>query len=106
MFGTFTLALAVTVADPRPDLIELQLAGKSREALTRVEQELEQRPEASRKLGLGYLQGHLFDSRANSTRPWRFSRRPWSATPALRFYSRYRLALDQDRWDIPRWPRA
>ncbi|HEY4562522.1 MAG TPA: hypothetical protein VIJ36_06060, partial [Thermoanaerobaculia bacterium] len=63
MLGTFALILAVTAAaDPRPELVELQLAGQHRQALARVEQELADRPEPSRKLGLDYLRGHLLDT--------------------------------------------
>src|SRR4051794_41973837 len=63
MLGTFALILAVTATpDPRPELVELQLAGQHRQALARVEQELADRPEPSRKLGLDYLRGHLLDT--------------------------------------------
>jgi hypothetical protein len=88
MFGTLTLALAVTVADPRPDLVELQLAGKSGEALVRVGQELEQHPDSSRALGLGYLQGHLLERAGRLNEAAAAFAQTMADTPVLRFYSR------------------
>src|SRR3954470_4443697 len=102
MLGTFALILAVTAAaDPRPDLVELQLAGQQRQALARVEQELADRPEPSRKLGLDFLRGHLLDllSRFGDA-PEAFVR-ALAATPALKPHALYRLAYDQDRLGHP-----
>ncbi len=101
MFGTLTLALAVTVADPRPELVELQLAGEPRQALARVEQELTERPEPSRWLGLKFLQGHLLDAVGKLDEASKAFVDAMGETPALRLYSRYRLALDHDRMGHP-----
>lgn len=101
MFGTFTLALAVTIADPRPELVELQLAGKHREALARVEQELAQRPEASRPLGLSYLHGILLGRLGRLMEAGESFGRSMVEVPALVPYSRFRLALDQNRMRHP-----
>jgi soluble lytic murein transglycosylase len=101
MLGTFALALAVTVADPRPELVEHQLAGRSAQALARAEQELAANPEASRKLGLDYLRGHLLDSLGRFPEATEAFVRTIGTTPALKLYSYYRLALDQDRLGHP-----
>ncbi len=96
MLGTFALILAVTAADPRPELVELQLAGQHRQALARVEQELADRPEPSRKLGLDYLRGHLLDTLGRYGDAVVSFVRTLSATPPLKPHAYYRLAYDQD----------
>jgi hypothetical protein len=96
MFGTLTLALAVTVSDPRPELVELELAGKTQEALARVAQEIAQHPEDSRRLGLDYLHGHLLDRVGRPQDAGQAFVRVMARSPTLRFYGRYRLALDSD----------
>jgi soluble lytic murein transglycosylase-like protein len=101
MLGTFALVLAVTVTDPRPELVELQLAGKSSQALARVEQEIAANPETSRKLGLDYLRGYLLDSLRRFPDASEAFARTIVATPALKLYSYYRLALDMDRMGHP-----
>jgi tetratricopeptide (TPR) repeat protein len=101
-----TLALAITVTDPRvtdprPELVELQLAGKPQEALSRVEQELAQRPDASHRLGLDVLRGDLLDRLGRPGEASESFVRAMAATPSLSLYSRYRLALDHDRMGHP-----
>jgi len=101
MLGTFALILAVTAADPRPDLVELQLAGQSRQALARVEQELAERPEPSRKLGLDYLRGNLLDTLTRFEDAMDAFARALAATPTLKLHALYRLAYDHDRMGHP-----
>src|SRR6185295_16658884 len=101
MFGTLSLAIAVTVADPRPELIELQLAGKQRQALARIEQEQAEHPEPSRRLGLSYLYGHLLDATGKLGEASQAFLKAMGETPALELYSRYRAALDLDRIGHP-----
>jgi soluble lytic murein transglycosylase len=101
MLGTFALILAVGAADPRPDLVELQLAGQTRQALARVEQELAERPEPSHKLGLDYLRGHLLDILERYGDAIGAFARTLTATPALKQHAYYRLAYDQDRLGHP-----
>lgn len=101
MFGTFTLALAVTISDPRPELVELQLAGKHREALARVEQELAQRPEPSGKLGLNYLHGVLLARLGRYPEAGESYGRAMAENPMLGPYGRFRLALNQDQMRHP-----
>jgi soluble lytic murein transglycosylase len=104
MFGTLTsltLALAIGAADPRPRLVELQLEGKTREALGLAEQELASRPAASRQMGLDYLRGHLLALLGNHGEANEAFVEAMGATPALSSYSRYRLAMEQDRMSHP-----
>lgn len=102
MIATFTLILAAAVTtDPRPDLFELQLAGSRREALARTEQEIAVRPEASHGLGLDYLRGHLLDLLGNPGAAGEAFAAAMAFNPELGAYSRYRLALDQERTGHP-----
>jgi soluble lytic murein transglycosylase len=102
MIATFTLVLAATItADPRPALVELQLAGNRREALARTEREIEARPESSHGLGLDYLRGHLLDLLGNPAASGEAFAATMGSTPDLGTYSRYRLALDQERTGHP-----
>ncbi|MBW8874536.1 MAG: transglycosylase SLT domain-containing protein [Acidobacteria bacterium] len=95
MFGTLAFALAITVADPRPDLVELQLAGKPQQTLGRVEQELAQAPDAAHRLGLDYLNGYLLDLLGRPGDAVQAFSRALALNPALAFYSRYRMAVVQ-----------
>ncbi|MES1242966.1 MAG: transglycosylase SLT domain-containing protein [Acidobacteriota bacterium] len=102
MITTFTLVLAATLtADPRPDLVELQLAGDRREALARTEREIEARPDSSHGLGLDYLRGHLLDLLGNPAAAGEAFAAAMASTPDLDAYSRYRLALEQERTGHP-----
>lgn len=101
MIVTLTLLAAVTVADPRPALLEMQLAGRPKDALARVERELAERPEASRKLGLDYLRGHLLDALEDPRESSDAFAAAMARTPELGAYSRYRLALEQERMGHP-----
>src|SRR3954468_3779236 len=102
MLGTFALILAVTATpDPRPELVELQLAGQHRQALARVEQELADRPEPSRKLGLDYLRGHLLDTLVRLEDATQAFLRALTTTPPLKLHAYYRLAHDYDLMGHP-----
>lgn len=101
MLGTFTLLLAATVADPRPELVELQLTGKPRQALMRVEEEIAQRPEDARRMGLGYLRGHLLEILGRIEEAGRAFADAMLETPPLTHYGRYRLAVERDRMGHP-----
>ncbi len=96
MLGTFALILAAAAVDPRPELVELQLAGQTRQALARVEQELAERPEPSHKMGLDYLRGHLLDIQTRFGEAAEAFARALTAAPALKLYSYYRMAYDAD----------
>lgn len=101
MLATVTLALAVTVADPRPDLVELQLAGQTREALARVDRELAEHASTVRRMGLDFLRGHLLDLLGEPALASEAFGAAMSATPALALHARYRMALDQERMGHP-----
>jgi tetratricopeptide (TPR) repeat protein len=94
----FALALA---GDLRPDLVQLQLQGRNREALARVDAALRDDPEGSRRLGLDYLQGALLALLGRSEEAAGAFGRTMATTPRLASYGRYRLALDQDRQRHP-----
>ncbi|MFL6201890.1 MAG: hypothetical protein ACJ76J_22175, partial [Thermoanaerobaculia bacterium] len=101
MIATLTFLAAVTVADPRPALVEMQLAGRQRDALARVEKELAERPEASQKLGLDYLHGHLLETLDDPRGSGEAFAAAMVRTPELGPYSRYRLALEQEGMGHP-----
>ncbi|HVR95902.1 MAG TPA: transglycosylase SLT domain-containing protein [Thermoanaerobaculia bacterium] len=103
MLGPLTLFLiaAVGAADPRPVLVELQLEGRHREALARVDREIQTQPEASRRIGLDYLRGHLFEEVGDSASAGEAFAAVIAATPELAAYSRYRLAREQERMNHP-----
>ncbi|MFP5285209.1 MAG: hypothetical protein ACLGI9_05680, partial [Thermoanaerobaculia bacterium] len=101
MIVTLTLLAAVTVADPRPALLEMQLAGRPKDALARVERELAEHPEPSRKLGLDYLRGHLLDALDDPRGSSDAFAAAMARTPELVAYSRFRLALEQERMGHP-----
>ncbi|HWM89557.1 MAG TPA: transglycosylase SLT domain-containing protein [Thermoanaerobaculia bacterium] len=101
MIFTFTLLAAVTLADPRPTLVEMQLAGRHRDALERVEKEIDTQPEAARRLGLHYLRGHLLDILDDPRGSSEAFAAAMAATPELGSFSRYRLALEQERMGHP-----
>lgn len=101
MIASLTFLAAVTLADPRPALVEMQLAGRHRDALARVEQELAAQSEPVRRLGLDYLRGHLLDVLDDPRGSGEAFAAAMVATPDLGAYSRYRLALDQERMGHP-----
>jgi soluble lytic murein transglycosylase len=101
MLGTLVLAVTITAADPRPELVELQLAGQQQQALARVEQEMAEQPELARRLGLGYLYGHLLDGARHPGEASKAFVNAIGETPRLELYSRYRAALDLDRLGHP-----
>lgn len=101
MLGTVALFLSIASTDPRPLLIELQLEGRFREALARVEQEIDDRPEDSQRLGLDYLRGHLLDRLGDRAEAADAFADAMASAPRLALHGRYRLALDQDRLGHP-----
>lgn len=101
MLGTFALVAAVAVADPRPQLVELQLAGNTREALARVDAELAVQPEQARRFGLDYLRGRLLEKLGSPEQALQAYAAAMAVTPPLVGHSRYRLALEQERNSHP-----
>lgn len=101
MLTTVTLALAVTVADPRPALVELQLSGQTREALAQVDRELAEHESTARRMGLDYLRGHLLDLLGEPALASQAFGAAMSATPSLALHARYRMALAQEQMRHP-----
>lgn len=101
MIATAALVLSLAAADPRPALVELQLDGRTREALDRVEQELAARPETARQLGLDYLRGHLLVLLGREQASIDAFSAAMSSSPLLLQHGRYRLALVYDRTGHP-----
>lgn len=96
------LFLALTIAsDPRPALVELQLAGRRGEALARADQELRERPDVARQLGLDYLRGNILSGAGRSAEAADAFGAALAGTPDLALYSRYRLALEKERQKHP-----
>ncbi|MBV8202327.1 MAG: tetratricopeptide repeat protein, partial [Acidobacteria bacterium] len=88
-------------ADPRPALVTLELANRTRDALARVQEEEAERPAAGRRLGLDYLRGHLLELLGRPADSVPAFVDAISATPKLAFHSRYRLAAEQVRLGHP-----
>lgn len=101
MIATVTLLFAVTTLDPRPDLLELQLEGKTREALAATQRELAERPVPARRMGLDYLQGHLYDKLDDPALASEAFGAAMASIPELALYSRYRMALAQEEMRHP-----
>ncbi|HEX7182875.1 MAG TPA: lytic transglycosylase domain-containing protein [Thermoanaerobaculia bacterium] len=101
MIATVTLLFAVTTLDPRPDLLELQLEGKTREALAATQRELAERPVPARRMGLDYLQGHLYDKLDDPPLASEAFGAAMASIPELALYSRYRMALAQEEMRHP-----
>ena len=100
--ATFALALVGGGApDPRPALVELERAGRHRDAIALIDRELATRPEASRRIGLSYLRGHLLEGLGDERRAAEAFAATMIETPDLVAYGRYRLALGQMRAGHP-----
>lgn len=97
----FLLAAAGAAVDPRPALVDLQIEGRDREALARVEREIQTQPQVSRRIGLHYLRGHLLEQTGDSAAAGEAFAAAMAATPELAAYSRYRLASEQERMNHP-----
>lgn len=88
-------------ADPRIPLVELQISRNHEEALRLIDQLLAENPEQARELGLQYLRGHLLQLLERRQEALEAFAATMSATPELGPYSRYRLALEQERSGHP-----
>ena len=100
MLSALVLVAVALPADPRPPLVELEMAGRNRDALVRVEREIAAHPDAASRFGLSYLRGHLLESLGERRAVEAFAR-AIVETPALGAYGRYRLALGQVRSGHP-----
>ncbi len=97
------LAAAAETAppDPRPALIELARTGRGRDALAVVDRELAERPAESRALGLEHFRGHLLEELNQPVLASKAYAEALSGPPKIAAYSRYRLALAQERGGHP-----
>ena len=95
------LLAAAGTEDPRQELIDLQILRDTQAALETVEKKIQEDPTAAGAMGLEYLRGHLLlemDRRKEAIQAFATS---MSATPSLGPYSRYRMALEQERMEHP-----
>jgi soluble lytic murein transglycosylase len=95
------LALAVGAGDPRPALVELQLAHRTENALAATDRALAAGGEPAAALGLDYLRGHLLDCLGRRREASEAFGRAMVAAPRLELHSRYRMAVDQERFGHP-----
>ncbi|HEX5759763.1 MAG TPA: hypothetical protein VF121_11255, partial [Thermoanaerobaculia bacterium] len=100
-----TLLLSLQAAPPaldtRVELVALQLAGRTRDALARTERELAERPATARAAGLDYLRGHLLDLLGRPADAADAFAATMAHAPGLALHARYRLALEQAQMGHP-----
>ena len=91
------LAVVAVVAggDPRPEIVRLQLEAQHTETLAFVEQQLAADPANAHVQGLDYLRGHLLEQLARTREAHEAFADAMGGAPALKGYSRYRLARNQ-----------
>jgi soluble lytic murein transglycosylase len=100
MIATLALFAAVAV-DPRPALVELQLQGRTQDALTLAQRELQDRPDTARQMGLDYLRGHLLHQMSQAALASEAFAAALANTPDLGIYSRFRMAQEQAEMGHP-----
>jgi soluble lytic murein transglycosylase len=91
------LALSPVAQDPRLDVVQLQVEARTQEALTLAETLLEENPEAVRPLGFDFLRGYLLAEMGRSEESQEAFGRALEQAPEIYPYSRYFLALQQER---------
>jgi soluble lytic murein transglycosylase len=101
MIGPFALALVLAAGDPRPDLVHLQLENRRTDALALADRELAGQPALAHQIGLDYLRGTLLDAAGKRREAMDAFAAAMGETPPLLAYSRYRLALAQERAGHP-----
>jgi soluble lytic murein transglycosylase len=101
MIGPFALALVLAAGDPRPVLVQLQLENRRTDALARTDRELAEQPALARQIGLDYLRGALLEAAGKHREAMDAFAAAMGETPVLRSYSRYRLALGQEKAGHP-----
>lgn len=94
-------AAAGATADPRPELTELRFAGRTEEALARIDAAIAEDPEAAARWGLSYLRGHLLERLGRPLDAAEAFAQAMVDTPALEPYARYRLASIQEAGGHP-----
>lgn len=92
---------AVSEPDPRQALVQLQLEGRHLEALQKTRQEIRDRPDEARALGLYYLRGHLLDRLGRHEKAADAFAQAMGENSRLALYSRYRAALKHEELGHP-----
>ncbi len=101
MYWAAAVLVLATQGDPRIEVARLLDEGRTRDALSTVEHALAERRQEVEPLGFDYLHGHLLEAVGRDQRAHEAFVRAMSTTPVLAPYSRYRLALNQERQDHP-----
>lgn len=92
MMLALALAATLAVADPRPPIVELALAGETARALEMAERALDEDPRGARSLGLDYLRADLLERAGRQREAAEGFARAMAAPPALLPWARYRAA--------------
>ncbi len=101
MIWAATVLLLAAPADPRLLLTQYQLEGRLTEALTVVEETIEEHGNEALPPGLDYLRGHLLEQLGRDRAAYEaFALSLTTATP-LAPYGRFRIALNQERRGHP-----
>lgn len=85
------------ITDPRPELVELRFAGRTQEALARVEAVIAADPAAAARWGLSYLRGDLLERLGRRDEADDAFAQSMADTPVLEPYARFRLATLQEQ---------
>ncbi|HTQ80909.1 MAG TPA: lytic transglycosylase domain-containing protein [Thermoanaerobaculia bacterium] len=101
MIAPLVLTLVLAVGDPRPELVQLQLEKRHGEALRRLDRAGVEEAELAHRLGLDYLRGTLLELLGRRQDAMDAFAAAMAETPLLLSYSRYRLALAQERAGHP-----
>jgi soluble lytic murein transglycosylase-like protein/TolA-binding protein len=104
MIAAVVVALATTLdpaADPRPELVELRIAGRYGEALATVEAQLARDPERARAVGFDFLRADLFERLGRSREAAEAYAQALTGDSPLAPWARLRLALVQERLGHP-----
>lgn len=96
ILGALAVVVAAAVADPRPELVEMRLAGRDADALAAVELLAESQPQLDHRYGLSFLRGHLLERFGRPQEAASAFAEVMGNTPELAAYGRYRLALLQE----------
>jgi hypothetical protein len=95
---------ALRAADPRPEIVALEMAGDVSGALNELHAALRADPAQARRLGLLYLRGHLLERLGRLREAADAFAASIAGEPALAPYARLRIARLQDRHGHPEVP--
>jgi soluble lytic murein transglycosylase len=92
---------ALRAADPRPEIVALEMAGDVSGALNELHAALRADPAQARQLGLLYLRGHLLEKLGRPREAADAFAASLASEPPLAPYARLRMARLQDRLGHP-----